>query len=144
MGKMAIRAQQKLGKQNSNFDFVLLMDWQNTVGREILRVKNRVKKYKPCCSGIDCFEVGFFPCSGMVWNNATVRGLQKRLTLGIWADVPLHNVSKGTDSIYVQYILLLLFITYVHTVLFLRLSKFYHSVTLLSTDASNVQYLRDK
>jgi hypothetical protein len=94
MGQMAIWAQQKLGKQNSHFDFVLLMDWLNTVGCENLRFKNWVKKYEPCCSGIDCFEVGFFPCSGMVWNIATVQGLQKRLTLGIWANVPYFFMWK--------------------------------------------------
>ena len=49
-------------------------------------IVNPLKTNKPCCSGIDCFGVQFFPCSGMVWNLATVRGLQKKLTQGIWAD----------------------------------------------------------
>ena len=42
-----------------------------------------------CCSGIDCFVVQFFPCSGMVWNIDTVQGLHILLTHDIWADVPL-------------------------------------------------------
>ncbi len=113
MGQMAIWAQQKLGKQNNHFIFVLLMDWLNTVGRKILRVKNRVKTIKAVLLWNRLFRGRNFP---LLWNgmkcchcpgvakNANTRYMSRRpfRNLMWWRNMPSLLIGSVSTRVYVR------------------------------------------